>query len=295
MKNLIINATIAKVYSFAFQQNQYPFITSLELNSLKTDTAENSDKIYSDLKLILTSDPEVFSPEEWNIDSFVSGNTLSLKKRILKISNKYLDSLTEQIEINLKFTLYSSDEILTTQSYQSNLLPKNFWGGEERMAELLAAFSTPNADYISELVKKASTVMKVSGHESKMDGYQSSTRERPYLMAGALWNVISNEMITYVTPPASFAYNGQRIRLSNDIKNHKTAACLDLSLLFSACLEHIGLNSIIAITDTHACCVFWLINECFPLLTNDQYFFYSVEILENDKSILSHFLWIVIY
>ena len=270
MKNLIINATIAKVYSFAFQQNQYPFITSLELNSLKTDTAENSDKIYSDLKLILTSDPEVFSPEEWNIDSFVSGNTLSLKKRILKISNKYLDSLTEQIEINLKFTLYSSDEILTTQSYQSNLLPKNFWGGEERMAELLAAFSTPNADYISELVKKASTVMKVSGHESKMDGYQSSTRERPYLMAGALWNVISNEMITYVTPPASFAYNGQRIRLSNDIKNHKTAACLDLSLLFSACLEHIGLNSIIAITDTHACCGFWLINECFPLLTNDD-------------------------
>jgi len=270
MKSLKINAEIAKVYSFAFQQNQYPLITSLELNSSKVITPENSHKIYRDLKLVLTSDPEVFSPEEWHVDSFEIGNTLLLQKRLLKISNEYLDALTEQIAINLNFILYGTDEILATQSYQTNLLPKNFWGGEERMAELLAAFSTPNAHYISELVKKVSDVMKDAGHESKLDGYQSETRERPYLMAAALWNVVSNESIAYVTPPTSFAYSGQRIRLPSDIKNHKTGACLDLSLLFSACLEHIGLNSIIAITDAHACCGLWLIDECFPLLTNDD-------------------------
>jgi very-short-patch-repair endonuclease len=258
------------VYSFAFQQNQYPLITSLELNSSKVIIHEEAHKTYTDFKLVLTSDPEVFSPEEWYIDSLELGHTLLLQKRLLKISNEYLDALTEQIEINLNFTLYSSDEVLATQSYQTNLLPKNFWGGEERMAELLAAFSTPNANYISELVKKASDVMKVAGHESKLDGYQSKTRERPYLMAAALWSVISNETIAYVNPPTSFAYSGQRIRLPSDIKNHKTGACLDLSLLFSACLENIGLNSIIAITDSHACCGVWLINECFPLLTNDD-------------------------
>ena len=269
MKNLGINAEITKVYSFAFQQNQYPLITSLELNSSKVNITNSHNK-HSDLKLILTSDPVVFFPEEWHVDSLLIGQTLSLQKRLLKISNEYLDALTEQIEINLNFTLYSADEVLTTQSYQTNLLPKNFWGGEERMAELLAAFSTPNANYISELVKKASDIMKAAGHESKLDGYQSETRERPYLMAAALWNVVSNESIAYVTPPTSFAYSGQRIRLPNDIKNHKTAACLDLSLLFSACLEHIGLNSVIAVTNNHACCGLWLIDECFPLLTNDD-------------------------
>jgi very-short-patch-repair endonuclease len=270
MENLRINAEIAKVYSFAFQQNQYPLITSIELSSSKTVMPDGVDKNHSDLKLILTSDPEVFSPEEWHVDSLGAVQTILLQKRLLKISNEYLDALTEQIEINLNFTLCGSDEILATQSYQTNLLPKNFWGGEERMAELLAAFSTPNANYISELVKKSSDVMKAAGHESKLDGYQSETRERPYLMAAALWNVISNESIAYVTPPTSFAYSGQRIRLPNDIKNHKTGACLDLSLLFAACLEHIGLNSIIAITSSHACCGLWLIDECFPLLTNDD-------------------------
>ncbi len=270
MEKLNINAEIAKVYSFAFQQNHYPLITSLELNCSKTIDPDISHKTYTDLKLVLTSDPKVFSPEEWHVDSLEAGHTLLLQKRLLKISNEYLDALTEQIEINLNFTLYSSDVVIAKQTYQTNLLPKNYWGGEERMAELLAAFSCPNANYISELVKKSSDIMKSAGHESRLDGYQSETRERPYLMAAALWNVISNESIAYVNPPASFAYSGQRIRLPNEIKNHKTAACLDLSLLFSACLEHIGLNSIIAITDNHACCGVWLIDECFSLLTNDD-------------------------
>lgn len=270
MEKININAEIAKIYSFAFQQNQYPLISGLELNYSKVDTFENSHKTYSNLKLVLTSDPEVFSPEEWYADSIEEGHSISLQKRLLRISNEYLDGLTESIIINLNFTLYNGKDVLATQSYQTNLLPKNFWGGEERMAELLAAFSTPNASYISELVKKASNVLKDAGHGSGLDGYQSETRERPYLMAAALWNVIANETIAYVSPPTSFAYSGQRIRLPNEIKSNKTGACLDLSLLFSACLEHIGLNPIIAITDSHACCGFWLIDECFPLLTSDD-------------------------
>ena len=270
MENFNIKAEIAKVYSFAFQQNQYPLVTSLELSSLETSSDDDSQKKYSNLKLVLTSDPEVFSSEEWHVDSVDPGNAISMQKRNLKISNDYLEGLTESIEINLNFALYSEDDIVEKQSYQTNLLPKNFWGGEERMAELLAAFSTPNATYISELVKKASDLLKSGGHGSKLDGYQSETRERPYMMVASLWNVISNEAIAYVNPPSNYAYSGQRIRLPKEIKSHKTAACLDLSLLFSACIEHIGLNPIVALTNSHACCGFWLVDECFPLLTSDD-------------------------
>ena len=116
MENLGINAEIAKVYSFAFQQNQYPLITSIELSSSKVITPENSHETYTDLKLVLTSDPDMFSPEEWHVDSLKAGHTLLLQKRLLKISNEYLDALTEQIEINLNFSLYSADEVLATIS-----------------------------------------------------------------------------------------------------------------------------------------------------------------------------------
>ena len=270
MNELSITTEIASVYSFAFQQNQYPLITSLELcfhsDPLKDNGIVHQSK--SDIKVVLTSDPEAFPPEEWYIDNIEANRTILLQKRALKMSNEYLSSLTEQIETNLCFTVYEGDKIVKTEYHQTVLLPKNHWAGENRMPELLAAFSTPNSLYVAEIVRNSSELLKNSGHGSALDGYQSNTRERPYLMAAAIWNVISNESIAYLSQPASFATSGQRIRLPEDIKQTKAGACLDLSLLFSACLEHIGLNSIITLTKRHACCGVLLIKECFPLLTN---------------------------
>ena len=101
-------------------------------------------------------------------------------------------------------------------------------------------------------------------------------------MAAAIWNVICGESIIYVNPPASFASTGQKVRLPQDIKNDGMAACLDLSLLFAACLENIGLNTVIALTKSHACCGFLLIEVCFPLLTNDDVIDLSKRVVAKD-------------
>jgi len=120
------------------------------------------------------------------------------------------------------------------------------------------------------LLKKASNLLASNGHESRLDGYQSGDRQRPYMVASALWSVICGEGISYCVPPASFAKNGQKIRLSSDISKSLLATCLDTALLFASCLEQAGLNSVIALTKTHAMVGVWLIDECFPLLTSDD-------------------------
>lgn len=270
MEKFIIVADVAPVYSLAFQQNQYPLITSLELNAIELDNSEESHNVYRGLKVELTAENEIFSSLTWHVDSIESGHTQLLPKQLPKISYEYLNNLTEQVSINLTFKVFIGEEVAKTETLSIDILPKNFWGGERRMAELLAAFSCPNTAYVIEIVKKASEQLKEAGYGSSLDGYQSQTRERPYLMAASIWNVISAANISYVTPPSSFAYSGQRIRLPDEIKSTGIAACLDLSLLFSACLEHIGLHPIIALTQGHACCGFWLIDESFPLLTNDD-------------------------
>ena len=89
-------------------------------------------------------------------------------------------------------------------------------------------------------------------------------------MASALWNVIFAQKIAYVTPPASFASSGQRIRLPAEISTSKIAACMDTSILFASCLELMGLNTVIALTKGHAFVGVWLIDERFPVLTNDD-------------------------
>ena len=68
----------------------------------------------------------------------------------------------------------------------------------------------------------------------------------------------------------SFAEQGQLVRLASEISNSRMGACLDLSLLFASCLELMGLNTVIALTRTHAFVGVWLIDNTFPLLTNDD-------------------------
>ena len=206
----------------------------------------------------------------WNIDELAAGQSVSLKEQLLKLSAGVLDGLNEKRLIQLKFLVYADELLVSEDTKEIELLPKNHWGGELHMPELLAAFITPNTSYCDVLLKKAANLMAKDGHESKLDGYQSNTRERPYMIAAALWSVICNEGISYCVPPASFAKSGQKIRLGSDISNSLIATCLDTALLFASCLEQAGLNSVIALTNGHAMVGVWLIDECFPLLTNND-------------------------
>jgi len=176
-----------------------------------------------------------------------------------------------RVSITLKvYTNNETDKILAKKEISIAVLPANFWGGESRQPDLLAAFVKPNGVYVESLVRQVTEVLEKAGHGRSADGYQSNTREKPYLMAAALWNVIFSQRIAYVSPPQDFARQGQRIRLAADISASKIGACLDTSILFASCIESMGLNPVIALGREHAFVGVWLINERFPVLTNDD-------------------------
>ncbi|MBN2784302.1 MAG: DUF4011 domain-containing protein [Pontiellaceae bacterium] len=260
---LLISADIAPVYSVVFQQNQFPLIENLELTN-------HSPESFELIQVVAEFDPPEFEPVTWNIDELSSGQSVSLKETHLRLSAGALDRLNERRMVGLKFSAIADGREIAAIEKQIELLPKNQWGGEMHMPELLAAFVTPNSAYCDALLKKASNLLSKDGHESKLDGYQSNTRERPYMVCAALWSVISGEGISYCVPPASFAKSGQKIRLGSDISHSLLATCLDTALLFAGCLEQAGLNSVIALTKGHAMVGAWLIDDCFPLVTSDD-------------------------
>ena len=87
----------------------------------------------------------------------------------------------------------------------------------------------PNGVYVESIIKQVTEVLESNGHGRKVDGYQSNSRERPYLMAAALWSVIAQQKIAYVSVPPSFARQGQLVRLASNISSNKMGACLGLS------------------------------------------------------------------
>ncbi|WP_252177136.1 DUF4011 domain-containing protein [Endozoicomonas sp. 4G] len=270
---LEISADHLSAFSLAAQQNAYPLFRNLSVLYRADPDEQSADSgVLKRLVVKLKSEPEFFSQEEWPIDDIRSGQAVSLQQRSLKVSHDTLFNLTEETNVTLSITVESADgsQIYVTKSTTVAFLPANFWGGESRQPDLLAAFVKPNGVYVESLVRQATEVLEKNGHGRSADGYQSNTREKPYLMAAALWNVIFSQRLAYVSPPKDFARAGQRIRLAADISASKISACLDTSVLFASCLELMGLNPVIALTKEHAFVGVWLIDECFPVLTNDD-------------------------
>ncbi|MBB3062013.1 DUF4011 domain-containing protein [Microbulbifer rhizosphaerae] len=271
---LKIKADHLSTFSLASQQNSYPLFRNLSLSYPIFDEAL-LEELYPFRHLVvkLSSDPEIFSPEEWPVDEIRPGQGILLQQRPLNVSHDLLFNLTEEIKVSITIAVFSLDEpdaTLTKKDISIAVLPANFWGGESRQPDLLAAFVKPNGVYVESLVRQVAEMLEKGGHGRSVDGYQSNTREKPFLMAAALWNVIFAQRIAYVNPPQYFARKGQRIRLAADISASKIGACLDTSLLFASCIELMGLNPVIALGKEHAFVGVWLIDERFPVLANDD-------------------------
>ena len=260
-------------FSLAAQQNAYPLIKSLRLEYNEVENLVESEKLkpLEKLRVVLQPISGLLKEEEWFVDVITPGQILSLPRRDLKFPFGTLFGLTEEITIDLQFDVFASNgNQLTTKIVPVAILPPNYWGGESRQPDLLAAFVKPNGVYVESLLRQVADVLEQAGYGRKIDGYQSNTREKPYMMLAALWNVVFNQGLAYVSPPQGFAKYGQRIRLASDISSAKIAACLDTSLLFASCIEAMGLNAVVALTDGHAFAGAWLINERLPVLTNDD-------------------------
>ena len=276
MHGLALTYTALSVYSLAAQQNSYRLFANTRISYLEDieDIEDVGDRQpYRDLTVRLDCEGGIMRPEIWELSQIGPGQHVKLQDRSLQFSHDYLLNLSDEILVKFTFSVFRADDPTTpliSQSETLTILPANFWGGETRQPELLAAFVKPNGVYVESLVKQVTDVLESNGHGRSVDGYQSNTREKPYFMAAALWSVLANQKIAYVSPPPSFAHQGQLVRLASDISNNKIGACLDLSLLFASCLELMGLNTVITLTKTHAFVGVWLVDTMFPVLTNDE-------------------------
>lgn len=278
-QSINIIADIQSSFSFAAQQNAYPLINSLRLeytagiaqdcNSLINQNERI--KPLTNIRVVLSAIDGWLEQEEWLVDNLAEGQELSLPKRDLKLPFERLFGLTEELTLELRLTVLGNDDVeLAAYKKNVSILPVDYWGGESRQPDLLAAFVKPNGVYVESLIKQVSEYLEQVGYGRSLDGYQSNTREKPYMMLAALWNIIFNQKLAYVSPPRSFAENGQRIRLASDISQSQIAACLDSSVLFASCIEAMGLNPVVALSKGHAFAGAWLIDERLPVLTNDD-------------------------
>ncbi|MHB0709359.1 DUF3320 domain-containing protein [Roseomonas mucosa] len=85
-----------------------------------------------------------------------------------------------------------------------------------------------------------------------------------------MWSAVCSLDIRYVNPPPSFEVEGQRVRPPRQIMEERLGTCLDLTVLFAACLEHAGFRPLIVLTRGHAFAGVWLSKHDFGASVADD-------------------------
>jgi very-short-patch-repair endonuclease/DNA polymerase III delta prime subunit len=252
---LNIHTTIVEKINFACHQSAFAVLRELQIENL------DNERDLSDLSIVLEASPAFLKQKTWTVDRLAAGGMLSMKDRDLELDGGFLFGLTESMRGTVTIFVRCDGKVLAEQTVKVELLACNEWGGAGYMPELLAAFCTPNDPTVDRLLGQASQILRKAGKPYQIDGYETNSRERVWLLASAIYSAVVKMQLGYALPPASFESNGQKIRLPGQIESAKVATCLDTTLLFAAVLEQARLNPLVVITQGHALVGLWLEQE----------------------------------
>lgn len=163
----------------------------------------------------------------------------------------------ESERIILECSVKQEDEILAKYKQEVELLAYNShaWGGVPPAT--YACFVTPNHPVIMQVLKQVREILKSNTGNNSLDGYQTGNPQKVYEMTKALYEAFKQLGISYINPPASFE-GYQKIRLADQVLLEEMGTCADLSVLAAACLEQMGLNSLLIEFNNHVLPGVWL-------------------------------------
>ena len=246
--------------NFASAQNNVAIIKKI--------TVENpTNEALTDIRITLRAAPPIILEKTWIIDRVAPGSHLSVRDISTPLDIERLEGLDEAEIGELEFRMEAQGLQTIVEKRRIELLARDEWGGVHDMAQILAAFVSPNDPAIARVLKDAARLLEGAGYDGSMNGYQSGDPRRAYLLAGAIWSAVTGLSLTYAEPPASFEREGQKIRGPSRITGDGLATCLDSTLLLAAAFEAAGLNPVVLFSQGHAWVGVWILKKDFGHVT----------------------------
>lgn len=263
IKQIHIEKETANFLNLSMYQNQITFLSNLMISS-------ESDQILEKIRIDIDTDEPWMERYSYQLAYLPVGLSVKIPTDKIMIKPAYFIQLSE-IERSLYYIrIYQDENLLTEERVEIELHPMSFFGGFNALPELLASYVTPNHSYIYNIKNKAITYLEEQNLPVKFEGYQYEDPVRILEMMRAIYKAIQSEQIVYSALPPSYEERGQRLRLLDVIASKRFGNCIDISLLYAACLEAIDLNPIIIVTKGHAFVGCWLHNDKFSEIINED-------------------------
>jgi hypothetical protein len=244
-----------KNVNYALLHNHIPVCSSIELTNIGED----------DLLDISVSIGGSFVQEQQSalysrIDrgSTVRINDVAVLPKVdalLELSERVISSFTVQV--------HRGDEVLLSKEYELELMAFDQWLGTQIVPQCLASFVVPNQPAISQMVVKASALLKQMTGASAFVEYQDGDPNTVVAQVSAIFAALHQEGIIYRAVPASYERIGQRITLSDQVLETHQGNCIELTLLMASVLEAVGIYSGVVLMRGHAFLGVWLSESCY--------------------------------
>lgn len=239
------------VFNYALYQNNVPAIRGIRIFNGSGDPVEG-------LSLRIHSDFPFFREYETPLPAIPSGKPVELEDPRLLISGKTLADLTEAVTTTITVELRKDDRVVCGCRGQMQVLAYDQWLGGDSYRDLLTAFILPNHPAVAALMHDAADRLAKWGKPSSLEGYQRKDPNRVRDLAAAVYAAIQKKNIVYAEPPASFSVPGQRIRTPETVLSQRLGTCMDMTLLYAACLEAMGLHPLLVLMKGHIFAGVWL-------------------------------------
>ena len=262
-RKITIDLECDRRINFAMQQNDVPVVKALRIRNEEDDPIQ-------DVVVSISTEPAFARQWTTRVARVPARGEYHLAAVDLALLPAFLGELTEGVRGTIQAEGRLGDERVAEATVAVQVLAHDEWGGLASLPEILAAFVVPNHPGIEHVLRGAANVLEAWTGDPSLNGYESRSPRRAYMMAAAVYVALQKLDLTYINPPASFESDGQRVRLPHRILDSQMGTCLDVALLAAGCLEQAGLNPLILLVHGHAFVGVWLREECFPESASDD-------------------------
>jgi len=242
--------------NYAMQQNDVPVVRSIRIENV-------GETALSDVRVRVSASRAVFTPLELRLDALAPGAAHRFEPVDLTLDPALLCNQPEREQLQMIVEVVCGEESVSRVTRPLELLAFNEWRGAAGLADLIAAFITPNHPIIEMMLAQTSDMLQRMVDNPSIMGYQGSVDSvRIEVQAAAA--AFRARQIGYTNPPASFESTGQKIRSVDQVLDGRLGTCLDLVVALASILEQIGLNTLVVLLRGHAMLGVWLRDDRFP-------------------------------
>lgn len=186
----------------------------------------------------------------------------------LPLTASLMRSLQEAVNSTLVVQLSHNGQPLERETHRLRLLPVDQWRDNDKDGQWLPSFVLPRDPAVARAVEQAQRYVRVlrDNPAAGFEGYQAAASAEQEqlgevdLQVQAIWATLVHEwQLGYINPPPTYSSNldSQRLRTPSVVLGGRCGTCIDLALLFAACLELVDIYPVIFLLNGHALPGYW--------------------------------------